>query len=144
MHPPAVNIMPTASLRWLYVSRCVAATYGARAGVLVSGWATGSWGPPQGAVNQADVTQEGKNWQSWAAIAQPWHRTLTLVHTSFGQTTHIPVCQTSQLCRFTHVPRAGGPRPAETAQGRQGGRGSRYGNWGRHLERQALLGEATA
>lgn len=127
--------MPTASLRPLYVSRCFAPTYDAWAGVLVSGWASGSWGPPQGAVNQADVMQKWKDWQRWAAIAQPWHRAPTLAHTSFGQITHISVCQTSQLCRFTRVPQAGGPRHAETAQGNQGGRGSLCGNWGRRLER---------
>lgn len=50
--------MPTASSRPLYVSRCFAPTYGAWASVLVSGWASGSWGPPQGAVNQTGRHEE--------------------------------------------------------------------------------------
>ncbi|CAM4711245.1 unnamed protein product [Leuciscus chuanchicus] len=56
-------------------SVCFASTYGTWAGVLVSGWASGSWGPPQGAVNQADPMQKWKDWQSSnsTAMAQSAH-----------------------------------------------------------------------
>lgn len=136
----AISVQP------LYASRCSVPTYGAWAGTLVSGWASGSWEPLQGAVNQAGVTQKGWSWHSQAAIAQPWHKAPALAHVSFGQHTSPSVRQTS----YADLPvslrqEVQGPlrqlrvQSLTSYEEQTGIRGLLYGNYGRCLEGQHEL-----